>query len=54
MNIVFWLLIILAVVFAWFVLSFLFKPLGRFFARLYTDAMDEIKETEEENKENNN
>ncbi len=47
MNVVFWLLIIIAVVFAWFILSFLFRPLGRFFMRLYTDAMEQMKETEE-------
>lgn len=50
MNVVFWLLIFIAVFFAWFILSFLFRPLGRFFMRLFNDAMEQMKETEEEKK----
>lgn len=52
MNIVFYLLIIVAVVFLWFVLAFLFKPLGKFFCRLWNDVKEEMK-CEEESKEKN-
>lgn len=34
---------IFAAVMLWFLLSFLFKPVGKFFYRLYKDAMDEIE-----------
>ena len=41
-------LIIFAAVILWFLLSFLFKPIGKFFYRLYKEAMDEIVIYEEE------
>lgn len=48
MNFVFWLLIIIAIVFLWFLLAFLYKPIGCFFYRIWKDAIDEIniKDTE--------
>lgn len=41
-------LITIVAVILWFLLSFLFKPIGKFFYRLYKDAMDEIIIYEEE------
>lgn len=46
MNPVFYLLIISVVVFLWFVLAFLFKPIGRFFFRLWEDAKEAMEETD--------
>lgn len=50
MNVVFWLAVFVIILAAWFILSFLFRPLGKFFMRLYTDAMEQMEETEEEKK----
>ena len=47
----FYLLVIIGVVFLWFLLAFMFKPVGRFFHRLYQDVVDEMTENDEENKE---
>lgn len=47
MNWFFWFLVILAAVFVWFLFSFVFKPLGKFFYHLYKDARDEIVEDNE-------
>lgn len=53
MNWFFWLLILIAAVIVWFVLSFAFKPIGKLGYRLYKDARDEIKDSKEnEQKEN--
>ena len=41
-------LIIIAAVILWFLLSFLFKPIGKFFYRLYKEAMNEMVIYEEE------
>lgn len=41
------LIVIFAAVMLWFLLSFLFKPVGKFFYRLYKDAMDEIENKEQ-------
>lgn len=52
MNIVFWLLVIATLTSLWFLLAFAFKPIGRFFSRLWDDAVNEIKEdTEKEERE---
>lgn len=40
----FWILVLLGLVLLWFLLSFLFKPLGKFFSRLWSDAMDAMDE----------
>lgn len=55
MNIVFWLLIIIALVLVWFCLSFAFKDIGRIGLKLYNDAKDEItgKDKNHDSKENN-
>ena len=42
MNPVFIFLVILAAVLLWFLLSFVFYPLGKFLHRLWTDASDEM------------
>ena len=38
MNIVFWLIVIVALVLLWFCLSFAFKGIGAFSLRIYNDA----------------
>ena len=48
MNIVFWLIVIAALVLLWFCLSFAFKGVGAFGLRLYNDAKKEISEESEE------
>ena len=47
---VFYILIILAAALLWFLLSFMFKPLGKIGHRLWKDAQDAIEE-EDKNKE---
>lgn len=42
MNIVFWLIVIVALVLLWFCLSFAFKGIGAFSLRIYNDAKKEI------------
>lgn len=52
MNIVFWMLVILGAVAAWFVLSSYFWDIGEAFSGLFQDAKDAINEKEnEEDKE---
>ena len=48
MNPVLVFLIILAAIIVWFLLSFVFYPLGRLLYRIYKDAMDEINKKEKE------
>lgn len=47
MNPVFWLAVVAGLIFAWLLLSFLFKPIGRFATRLIDDAIEEMKEEKE-------
>lgn len=47
MNPVFVFLVILAAVAVWFLLSFAFRPIGRFFCRIWKDAVDEINKNDE-------
>lgn len=47
MNPVFVFLVILAAVAVWFLLSFVFYPLGRFIYRIWKDAVDEINRNDE-------
>jgi hypothetical protein len=57
MNIVFYLLVIIALVGLWFVLTGMFTPLGKYMYKLYKDTKDvmteedkeDIKEEEKEN-----
>ena len=48
MNIVFYLLIAIALAILWFLLAFLFKPIGRFFKKLWNDTTDIINDEESE------
>lgn len=48
MNIVFWFIVIIALVLIWFCLSFAFKGVGEVGLRLYNDAKKEISSDEEE------
>lgn len=53
MNFVFWLLVILGIVLLWFLLAFTFRPIGRFFYRIWKDAIEamNIKDTDSERKD---
>lgn len=51
MNPAFIILIILGAVALWFLLSFVFFPLGKFIYRIWKDAVDEINREESEEKE---
>lgn len=42
MNPVFWLLVIVVAVILWFLLAFIFYPLGRLIYRIVSDAISEI------------
>lgn len=48
MNPAFVLLVTIGLIALWFLLSFLYKPLGKFVYRIGKDAMDEINEVDEE------
>jgi len=43
MNPVFWLLIIIGAVLLWFLLAFIFYPLGKFVWRIWSDTSNELK-----------
>lgn len=43
---VFYFLVILGGVLLWFLLAFMFKPIGKFFHRLWSDAVDAIEEVD--------
>ena len=51
---VFYFLVFLLAIFLWFTLSFLYKPTGRFFYRLWSDAKEAIDEKENNIKGENN
>lgn len=52
MNPALGIIIIVTIILLWFLLAFLYKPIGKLFYRIYKDAMDEItKEDEKENEE---
>ena len=42
-NVVFWLLVIVALVLIWFLLAFAFRGIGKFWFKIYDDAAKEIK-----------
>ncbi len=48
MNPVFWVLVVLALVLIWFLLSFAFKGIGAIFVRLWNEAKQEITDDEKE------
>lgn len=47
MNPVFIVLVLLGATALWFLLSFLFRPLGDLFIRIWEDAMNEIGKNED-------
>lgn len=49
---VFVFLVICGAVAVWFLLSGIFQPLGRFLGRIWSDARNEIKKENKEDKEN--
>ena len=51
MNPVFVILVILGAILLWFLLSFVFYPLGRFLYRLWKDATDEMNREDKNEKE---
>lgn len=53
MNPVFILLVVCALVVLWFLLAFLFKPIGWLVKRIFKDAVDEMKDEEEGEKTKN-
>lgn len=42
MNIVFWLIVILALIALWFLLAFAYGGIGKFFSKIFNDAKEEI------------
>lgn len=51
MNPVFIALVILGATALWFLLSFLFRPIGNLFFKIWEDAMNEMNKKEDEEKE---
>lgn len=54
MNPAFVFLVFLGVVLLWFLLSFAFRPFGRFLYRIWKDAIDEMNKDDKEEKEKEN
>lgn len=49
---IFWILVVAAAILLWFLLSFLYKPLGRLAKRLWGDAQEAMSEDDiKDNKE---
>lgn len=44
MNFVFWILVIIVMIAVWVGLCMIFKPLGRFFLRIFTDIKEHYGE----------
>lgn len=42
MNVVFWLLVVCALILTWFLLAFAFRGIGWFAYKLFNDAVEEI------------
>jgi F0F1-type ATP synthase membrane subunit b/b' len=47
LNWFFWLLLIVAAVALWFLCSFAYRPIGKFFRRIFKEAKDEIEKYDE-------
>lgn len=43
----FYLLVFLGIVLLWFLLAFMYKPIGKFFHRIWKDAVDAIEEVDD-------
>lgn len=54
MNPALLIIVLITLVVLWFLLSFLFRPMGKFTYRIYKDAVDEINKTEKENSQEEN
>lgn len=52
MNIVFYLLVVIAMVALWFALTGIFQPFGKYLYRIYKDTKDVMRECDKEEKEN--
>lgn len=52
MNIVFYILVIAALVIVWTWLACIFKPIGKYLYRLFKDVKDVMTECDKEEKEN--
>lgn len=52
MNPVFWLLIILIVIILWFIISFVFIPLGRLLLMKWDKTLEILNKVDQEEKEN--
>lgn len=50
MNPAFVIILLIVLVVLWFLLSFLFRPMGKLTYRIYKDAVDEMNETENNEK----
>ena len=46
MNPMFWIMVILILVFIWFLLNFLFRPIGKYITALIKETLDKFKEEE--------
>lgn len=44
MGLAFYILVSIGLALLWFILAFLFKPIGRFFYRLWSDVEDAIND----------
>ena len=51
MNPALLIIVLIVLVALWFLLSFLFRPMGKFTYRIYKDAVDEINKKEEKSQE---
>lgn len=40
MNVMFWVILLIFLVLCWFLFAFVFKPVGKFFYRIWEDAID--------------
>ena len=44
MNFVFWLFLVFVAVFMWFLLSFIYKPIGKYLKQLFNEAQENMKD----------
>lgn len=54
MNPALLIILLIVLVVLWFLLSFLFRPMGKLTYRIYKDAVDEMNETENNEKTGGN
>lgn len=43
MYMMFWFYIVIALIILWFLLAFMFKPIGKFLYRIWKDAINNMK-----------